>query len=147
MLERDVAQHRGDVFPLVRRVFEQLIQIVPAHRRDQLRYLSDPVVQGGDRFGQEIVGFILKPMNLMQVRVELGILLFLLEERDGLRDLLALCQDDFPELPRELGRARVPATCWNAPIQPATATVPSEPTGDRPDYLAQETDACFPDCD
>src|SRR5215211_4264383 len=39
ILERDVAQRCGDTLCLVGRVLEQLVQVVPAHRLDQLRDL------------------------------------------------------------------------------------------------------------
>src|SRR5215208_2288281 len=104
MLERDVAENRGDFFGLVGGVLEELINVVPAHRLDQLGDLVDTVVQRRDCLGEEIVGLVLEPMDLLGGALQRVGAPTLLEQRHALRDQLGLLKDDFRELKRYLRR-------------------------------------------
>src|SRR5450432_3061171 len=70
ILQADIAQHRSYVFALIGCVFEQLVQIVPAHSLDELRDLGDPVVQRRDRLCEQVVGFVLEAMDLLRGAIE-----------------------------------------------------------------------------
>src|SRR5262249_44032985 len=70
MLGGDVAQHRRQVFGLVGSVLEELVQVVPAHRGNQLRHFGDAVVERRRGLGEQIVAFVFEPMNLLQRLVE-----------------------------------------------------------------------------
>src|SRR2546430_11169559 len=65
ILQRDVAEDGGHGLGLVGSVLEQLVQVIPAHRFDQLGNLGDAVVQRRQGFGQQVVGFVLESMDLL----------------------------------------------------------------------------------
>ena len=94
MLLRTVATS----FAFVGRVLEELVQVVPAHRFDQLRHLGDAVVQRGDGLGQQIVGLVFEPMDLLGGALQRFGLAAFFEQRHRARDLLGLFEDDFGEL-------------------------------------------------
>src|SRR5689334_20633345 len=98
ILERDVAQDGGHPFGLVGRVLEELVQVVPAHRFDQLRHLDDAVVQRGDRLRQQIVGLVLESMDFLGGTLECFGLAAFFEQWYRPRNLLGLFEDDFGEL-------------------------------------------------
>src|SRR5216683_3032669 len=66
ILEGDVAQNGRHSLRLVGCVLEQLVQVVPAHGFDELRDLGDSVVQRGNRLREQIVGFVLQPVDLLR---------------------------------------------------------------------------------
>src|SRR5579859_426278 len=103
ILQRDIAEDSCHMFAFVSGVLEQLVQIVPAHRFDQLGDLGDPVVQRRNGFGQEVVSFVLEPMDLVR-RAPQGLdLTAILEQRDSARDLLRLFENHLGELPCDQG--------------------------------------------
>src|SRR5262249_58939969 len=99
MFERDVAQYNSDPLGLVGGVFQELVNVVPTHRLDQLRHLGYPVVQVGDRVREQVVALVLQAMDLLRGMVHGLRVAALFEQRHRFGDLLALFEDDLAELP------------------------------------------------
>src|SRR5438034_8589762 len=71
ILQGDVAEDSGHGLGLIGRVLEELVQITPAHRLDQHRDFSDTVVESGNRPREQVIAFVLEPMNLLRRALEL----------------------------------------------------------------------------
>src|SRR5579872_555221 len=100
VLEGDVVEHRGDGFGLVGGVLEQLVEVVPAHRVDQLGNLSHPVVQVGDGIRQQVITLVFEAVNLLRGPLERLGLGTSVQQGHGASDLLGLLENDFRELAR-----------------------------------------------
>src|SRR5438105_587278 len=65
ILQRDVAEDRGHGLGLVGGVLEQLVQVLPAHRVDQLGDFGNAVVERRQCLREQVVGLVFEPMDLL----------------------------------------------------------------------------------
>src|SRR5438105_10251631 len=83
ILQGDIAEDSGDRLGLVGGVLEQLVQIVPAHRLDQLGHLGDAVVQRRQGLREQVVRFVLESMDLLGRALQTLSLAAIAEQRYG----------------------------------------------------------------
>src|SRR5438477_4641891 len=98
ILQGDIAQDGGHGLGLIGRILEQLVQVVPAHRLDQLGYFSDAVEQGRQGFGEQVVRFVFQSMDLLRRALQTFGLAAVAEQRYRPGNLLGLFEDHLGEL-------------------------------------------------
>src|SRR5439155_24638130 len=65
ILKCDIAEDRGHGLGFVGGVLEQLVQVLPAHRVDQLGDFGNAVVERRQCLREQVVGFVFEPMDLL----------------------------------------------------------------------------------
>src|SRR5918995_967836 len=109
MLEIDAFQDVGDVLGAIRRVFEQPVELSPAHAVDQCWDVGRVVVENGQRLIEDIIGLVLEAMDLDDVAADLiAVLANVAEQRTALGKPPRLFVQEAREEPRRLGRLRKP---------------------------------------
>src|SRR5829696_7664131 len=105
IFEEDPLQHVGNVLGPVGRVFEQLVELAPAQRVDEVRDRLHAIVEAGEYGVEGVVGLVFGPVQLEDGRPQrVGSAAGALQLRNGAGDGLGLLDQDAGEQAGGLGR-------------------------------------------
>src|SRR5215217_6335998 len=71
ILEVDAFQDVGDILSAIGRVFEQPVELSPAHACYQRRDVGRAIVENGQRFVEDVVSLVLEAVDLDDVAADL----------------------------------------------------------------------------